>query len=121
MASGLQNQRYDELREREFGGVLTDAERAELAAIHRSLDERESSSLATSEQREAEEIAAGEAAIAQLEQQNRMLRDYLSERQAFLERARALAKELQAEDQRMRQQFARVLDLLHEPTASSHD
>ena len=38
MASGVQNQRYEQLREREFGGVLTDAERAELADIHRSLD-----------------------------------------------------------------------------------
>jgi chromosome segregation ATPase len=112
-----QRQRYNRLREREHAGTLTEAEHGELATLTQALCEHEAASLSAANERKAQEIATITAAIDRLEAQNRQLREYLRERQAFLARVRSLVAEIQAEDRRMRERFADVLPLISEPHA----
>jgi hypothetical protein len=114
MGADRQQQRYDLLREREEADCLTDAERAELAALVQALDDREAAYLAPSNERMVQEIAAMEAAVERVEGQNRRLRDYLQERQAFLARVKSLVDDIRTEDRRMRERYAEVLPLVGE-------
>src|SRR5437899_2060386 len=102
MWSTEQSERYNLLREREHTGPLTEEEQAELEALIRVRCEGETASLAASNERRAQEIAAAAVAVKRLEEQNRQLREYLGERQAFLARVKSLIADIQAEDRQIR-------------------
>src|SRR5437764_14273859 len=98
MWTNEQRQRYNLLREREYEGTLTDAERLELAALMLALRDDEAVALPAANERKDQELAAMAAAVEQLEAEHRQLRDYLAERQPFLARARSLSADLRAEE-----------------------
>jgi hypothetical protein len=110
-----ERQRYNLLREREHSGTLSASEREELAALVQALSDCEATLYATANERTAGEIAATAAAVQELEVQNRQLREYLRERQAFLARVKSLVADIQAEDRRMRERFADLLPLIGDP------
>lgn len=109
-----QRQRYNDLREREHAGTLTDAERVELTTLMQQLNDREAAYLAPANERKAQEVAAMKVAVEQLEAQNRRLREYLHERQAFLARVKSLIADIHAEDRLVRERFSDVLTLIGE-------
>jgi hypothetical protein len=74
-----QRQRYNLLREREHAGRLTDEEHTELVTLMQTLCDAEAVSLAASNERKAQEIAATAATVERLDAQNRQLREYLGE------------------------------------------
>ena len=111
-----QHQRYNLLREREHAGTLTDEGRAELTVLMQELNDREAAYLAPANERKAQEIATTAAAVEQLEAQNRQLREYWRERQAFLARVKSLVADLHAEDRQMRERFADILTLIGDPS-----
>lgn len=114
MWTNEQRKRYNLLREREYEGTLTDAERIELAALMQALRDDEAVALAAANARKDQEIAAMATTVEQLEAENRQLREYLAERQAFLARAKSLIADLRAEDQRLRERFTELAPLAGE-------
>jgi Rod binding domain-containing protein len=112
MWTAEQRQLYNDLREREWAGTLTDEERAGLAALMQQLNDREAAYLAPANERKAQEVAAMTTTVEQLESQNHRLREYLRERQAFLSRVKSLVADIRAEDRQMRERFADGLTLI---------
>ena len=83
------------LRAAERQGTLTEAERAELAALTQQLDALEASCLTPATTRVQQEREA-------LEAQNRQLEALLHEQQIYLGDVRNLVAELQAREQQLR-------------------
>ena len=114
-----QCQRYRVLSERDQANELTAEEAAELAVLVQQLCEAEAAYLAPANQRKVHEIAAVNTAVERLETENHVLRQYFSERLAFLERVKSLVTRVQAEDEELRERLAAILTSRDEPTAHS--
>ena len=110
-------QRYEQLRAREDGGLLTGDERAELATLIQELSDCEAAYLAPANERKAQDIKSSAAAYRPLEEQNRRMRAYLREREAFLERVKLVVADLHAQDRRMREHYADVMAIIGGPGA----
>ena len=104
-----QRQRYRVLSERDQASELTAEEAVELAALVQQLCDAEAAYLAPANERKAPEMAAINTAVERMETENRQLRQYLSERLAFLERVKSLVTHIQAEDQEMRERYRAIL------------
>jgi hypothetical protein len=117
--SDEQRKRYHFLSEREQANELTADESAELAALVQDRCDHEAEYLGPANERKAQEIAAVAAAVQEIETENRQLREYLTERLAFLERVKSILSQIQAEDQEMRERFAAVLPSRDSPPTHS--
>jgi len=93
--------RFNTLRAAGRRGVLSEAERAELADLTRQLDALEATYLEPATERLRQERE-------QLESQNRQLEELLRERQAHLAEVGDVLDQLQTRDQRWRERFAEI-------------
>lgn len=109
-----ERQRYEQLRDAEEAGTLTSAERIELDRMIQLRIEADAAAVPASTERLQHDIDAMTAAVDRLEEQNRHLRAYLAEREAFCERVRSVVDTIRSEDREMRERYAQVIPLAGE-------
>lgn len=97
------SKRFQELREREWAKVLTEAEKAELTEMIEELETLEAATLAPSAERQQWELE-------RLRAQNEALRDLIHRRASFLARVQRVLETLQAEKQALDLEFTRIMD-----------
>ncbi|MBI1924526.1 hypothetical protein HYR99_09775 [Candidatus Poribacteria bacterium] len=102
-------QRFQDLRQRELGGTLSEAEQAELAQLIQELEDLEAAYLVPETERLHQENAQLQAKAKVLEKQKVELEELLRQKEAYLARARAFAEQLEVERLDLLERFVRIM------------
>jgi hypothetical protein len=108
MSDEIKRQRYEELKERERGEVLTEAEGRELAQLTRELCDNEDAALASATSQLQQENVALRAELERLESRKTELEELLIRKERFLLQARALARGIEAERRGLLEDYRRI-------------
>jgi DNA repair exonuclease SbcCD ATPase subunit len=108
MWDAKKRQRFQDLRERELDGVLSESEQTELAQLIQELEDMEIAYLAPALERLRQENSQLQAEAKALEKQKEELEELLRQKEAYLAHARAFAQELEAARLDLLERFARI-------------
>jgi hypothetical protein len=102
-------QRFQELRQRELDGTLTEGEQIELAQRIQELDDLEATCLGPAIERLRRQNLQVQTEVEALTEQRQHLEKLVQQKEQYLARARMLAEELEAERLDLLDQFSRII------------
>lgn len=112
--------RFQDLREAEGQGALSEAERAELAALIQERCRNEEAAVMDAAQRAKEANALLEAQVQQVQAQNRELEALIREQEAYLSEVRGIITGMEERRRNWRERYQSLTGRpLHEPVPTS--
>jgi hypothetical protein len=115
MWDNVKRQRYNHLRAREWEGVLTESEQAELAAMTQELYEAEAVSLRPATERLQHDTTQLRTKLERVRERNRRLAALVRRKEALLARVEAFVSEAEAEQEALQRAYQAIM------AGSSHE